>query len=90
MMATRKSRIGPVVILARPQMGENIGAAARAMMNCALSDLRLVKPRDGWPNPKALPMAAGGSEIIENAVVFESLADATQRILYGSGQCKAT
>ena len=43
----------PVVILARPQMGENIGATARAMMNCGLSDLRLVAPRDGWPNAAA-------------------------------------
>ena len=60
----------PIVILARPQMGENIGAAARAMMNCGLFDLRLVKPRDGWPTRLAVPMAAGGSEIIENAVVF--------------------
>ena len=66
----------PIVILARPQMGENIGSAARAMMNCGLSDLRLVAPRDGWPNPAALPMAAGGSEIIENARVYDSLADA--------------
>ena len=72
----------PVVILARPQMGENIGAAARAMMNCELSDLRLVKPRDGWPNPAAMPMAAGGSEIIENAIVFESLADAVHDVSF--------
>ena len=50
----------PAVILARPQMGENIGATARAMMNCGLLDLRLVAPRDGWPNAEALPMAAGG------------------------------
>ncbi len=82
MMAGQNLPITPVVILARPQMGENIGAAARAMMNCALSDLRLVKPRDGWPNPGALPMAAGGSQIIENAIVFESLADATHDISF--------
>ena len=66
----------PVVILARPQMAENIGAAARAMMNCGLTDLRLVAPRDGWPNPVAVPMAAGGAEIIENATVFDSVAAA--------------
>ena len=66
----------PIVILARPQMGENIGSAARAMMNCGLSDLRLVAPRDGWPNPAALPMAAGGSKIVENARVYDDLADA--------------
>ena len=81
-MAGRNLPVTPVVILARPQMGENIGAAARVMMNCELSDLRLVKPRDGWPNPAALPMAAGGSEIIENATVFENLADATHDVSF--------
>ena len=72
----------PVVILARPQMGENIGAAARAMMNCGLSDLRLVAPRDGWPNTTALPMAAGGKAIIENARVFDTVAAATSDISF--------
>ena len=72
----------PIVILARPQMGENIGAAARAMMNCGLADLRLVSPRDGWPNPLAVPMAAGGRKILENAVVFESLAAATHDVSF--------
>ena len=72
----------PVVILARPQMGENIGAAARAMMNCGLSDLRLVAPRDGWPNAEALPMAAGGKSIIENAHVFDTVAAATSDISF--------
>ena len=82
MMAGQNIPISPVVILVRPQMGENIGAAARAMRNCALCDLRLVKPRDGWPNPEALPMAAGGSEIIENAIVFESLSAATHDVSF--------
>ena len=72
----------PVVILARPQMGENIGAAARAMMNCGLSDLRLVAPRDGWPNAVALPMAAGGKPIIETAQVFDTVAAATADISF--------
>ncbi|MGB2311481.1 MAG: TrmH family RNA methyltransferase, partial [Candidatus Puniceispirillaceae bacterium] len=72
----------PVVILARPQMGENIGAAARAMMNCGLSDLRLVAPRDGWPNAAALPMAAGGKPIIETAQVFDTVATATADISF--------
>ena len=49
----------PVVILVRPQLGENIGAVARAMSNFGLSELRLVSPRDGWPNKKAAEMAAG-------------------------------
>ncbi len=51
-------------------MGENIGAAARAMANFGLKELRLVAPRDGWPNPKAKEMAAGGEAIIENAKLF--------------------
>ena len=72
----------PVVILTRPQMGENIGATARAMMNCGLSNLRLVAPRDGWPNAAALPMAAGGKSIIENARVFDTLAAATSDISF--------
>ena len=72
----------PVVILARPQMGENIGAAARAMMNCGLSDLRLVTPRDGWPNAAALPMAAGGKAIIETAQLFDTVAAATADISF--------
>ena len=81
-MADRHLPLAPVVILARPQMGENIGGAARAMMNCELSDLRLVRPRDGWPNSAAWPMAAGGSEIIKNAIVFESLAAATHDVSF--------
>ena len=70
----------PVVILVRPQMGENIGSAARAMMNCGLADLRLVNPRDGWPNPAAMPTAAGGASIIENARVFDTIAAASDDI----------
>ena len=72
----------PVIILVRPQLGENIGAAARAMMNCGLTDLRLVAPRDGWPNPAALPMAAGGSRIIENATIYDSVADAAYDLTF--------
>lgn len=72
----------PVVILARPQMAENIGATARAMMNCGLHDLRIVNPREGWPNPVALPMAAGGKLIIETAQVFDTLADAAHDISF--------
>lgn len=72
----------PVVILVRPQLGENIGAAARAMMNCGLTDLRIVAPRDGWPNPSALPMAAGGASIIEAATVHDSIADAAHDLTF--------
>jgi tRNA/rRNA methyltransferase len=66
----------PIIILVRPQMGENIGAAARAMMNFGLKDLRLVAPRDGWPNPKAHEMSAHAEHIIEQTKVFDTLADA--------------
>jgi tRNA/rRNA methyltransferase len=64
------SKSAPVVILSHPQLGENIGAAARAMANFGLSDLRLVAPRDGWPNKKAEAMAAGAAGVVENARVF--------------------
>ncbi len=67
----------PVIILVRPQLGENIGKAARAMLNFGLTQLRLVAPRDGWPNPTAGPAAAGADIVIENAQVFETLAEAT-------------
>lgn len=62
----------PIIILVEPQMGENIGAAARAMMNCGLGRLRLVRPRDGWPNPKALAAASGADAVIEQAEIFDS------------------
>ena len=67
----------PVFILVRPQMGENIGAAARAMLNFGLTRMRLVAPRDGWPNPKAVAMASGAAgEVLEYAGVFPSVPDA--------------
>ncbi|MCE5972842.1 RNA methyltransferase [Sinirhodobacter sp. WL0062] len=67
----------PVFILVRPQMGENIGAAARAMLNFGLTRMRLVAPRDGWPNPKAVAMASGAAgEVLEYAGIFPSVPDA--------------
>lgn len=66
----------PVIVLVRPQLGENIGKAARAMLNFGLTEMRLVAPRDGWPNPSAGPAAAGADEVLETAQVFETLADA--------------
>jgi tRNA/rRNA methyltransferase len=63
-------------VLVRPQLGENIGKAARAMLNFGLTDLRLVSPRDGWPNPTAGPAASGADAVLEGARVFESVADA--------------
>jgi tRNA/rRNA methyltransferase len=67
----------PAIILVRPQLGENIGKAARAMLNFGLTDLRLVSPRDGWPNPDAGPAASGADVVLEQAQVFENIADAT-------------
>jgi tRNA/rRNA methyltransferase len=67
---------GPVIVLVGPQMGENIGAAARAMANFGLSRLRLVKPVQGWPNHKAHMMAAGADPILESAQLFETAAEA--------------
>lgn len=72
----------PIIILVRPQMGENIGAAARAMLNFGLTGLRLVAPRDGWPNPAAKAMAAGAAEVIDGARVFGSVADAVADCTY--------
>ncbi len=66
----------PAVILVRPQLGENIGAAARAMANFGLGDLRIVAPRDGWPSEAAAAMAAGGRGILERASLHATIADA--------------
>ncbi len=63
----------PVIILHTPQLGENIGAAARSMLNFGLTDLRLIRPRDGWPNPAAEPMSAGAFEAGVTARVYDSL-----------------
>ena len=61
---------GPAVILVEPQLGENIGAAARAMLNVGLTDLRLVRPRDGWPNDAARAAASGADAVVDGARVF--------------------
>jgi tRNA/rRNA methyltransferase len=66
----------PVIILSEPQLGENIGACARAMANFGLHDLRLVTPRDGWPNPKAEAMAAQAQPVIDGARVYPSVQSA--------------
>jgi len=67
---------GPPVILHRPQLGENIGLAARAMLNCGLTRMRIVSPRDGWPNERALAASSGAVEVIEGAELFDTLEDA--------------
>ena len=66
----------PAIVLVRPQLGENIGKAARAMLNFGLTDMRLVAPRDGWPNPAAGPAASGADIVLEQARVYDDVAAA--------------
>ena len=66
----------PVIVLVRPQLGQNIGKAARAMLNFGLTEMRLVAPRDGWPNPEAGPAASGADVVLDNAKVFQTTAEA--------------
>ena len=72
---------GPAIVLCEPQLGQNIGAVARAMLNCGLTDLRLVAPRDGWPSADAAAAASGADSVIEAARVHatteEAIADLT-------------
>ncbi len=72
----------PVIVLVRPQLGQNIGKAARAMLNFGLTEMRLVAPRDGWPNPDAGPAASGADIVLEQAQLFDSaeaaIADCSQ------------
>jgi len=67
---------GPVVILVDPQLGENIGTAARAMLNCGLGRLRLVRPRDGWPSDRAVAAASGADAVLDGATLFDTTAAA--------------
>lgn len=67
---------GPIIVLVRPQLGQNIGKAARAMLNFGLTELRLVDPRDGWPNPDAGPAASGADQLLSDALVYASVAEA--------------
>jgi len=68
----------PAIILVRPQLADNIGKACRAMRNFGLTELRLVAPRDGWPNPAAGPAAAGADDVLEDARLFDSCAEAVR------------
>jgi tRNA/rRNA methyltransferase len=67
---------GPAIVLVAPQLGENIGTAARAMMNCGLDDLRLVCPREGWPSPKATSAASGADAVLAKARLYPDTAAA--------------
>ena len=66
----------PVIILVRPQLGENIGKAARAMLNFGLTEMRIVSPRDGWPNPSAGPAASGADQVLDEAKIYDTTAEA--------------
>ena len=81
-MASTDQPQQPLIILVRPQMGENIGAAARAMLNFGLTAMRIVEPRDGWPNPKATAMSAGAGRILDGARVFSTVSEATADCTY--------
>ena len=67
---------GPAIILIDPQLGENIGMVARAMLNCGLTDLRLVRPRDGWPSEKAAKASSGADLVLEKARLFNNTSEA--------------
>ena len=73
---------GPAIILVEPQLGENIGTAARAMLNCGLDDLRLVRPRDGWPSEKAVAAASGADIVLEKARLYPSVAAAISDLVH--------
>lgn len=75
-MSGNASPARPIIVLVEPQLGENIGMCARAMLNCGLDQLRLVRPRDGWPNPAAVATAADADEVLARAEVFASLDEA--------------
>src|SRR5687767_9387277 len=71
--ATRPGAAPPVIVLVEPQLGQNIGMAARAMGNFGLKDLRIVNPRDGWPNIHASRAASGADAIIDGAKLFDTV-----------------
>ena len=77
---------GPTVILVEPQLGENIGTAARAMLNFGLTDMRIVNPRDGWPSEKARTSSSGADLVIDNVQVFDTTEEAVAdlQILYAT------
>lgn len=72
----------PAFVLIRPQMGENIGAAARGMWNFALDHMRITSPRDGWPNQKAIAMASGAGRLLDHAQLYQTTKDAVADCTY--------
>src|SRR6202023_1377800 len=73
---------GPAIILVEPQLGENIGTAARAMANCGLGDLRLVRPRDGWPSDKAIAAASGADALLGRARLYPDIPAAISDLVH--------
>jgi len=73
-------QVAPAIVLVKPQLAQNVGAVARAMLNCGLEDLRLVAPRHGWPNPAAYPSASGADEILDAARVYETTREAVNEL----------
>ncbi|MDP9137809.1 MAG: RNA methyltransferase [Pseudomonadota bacterium] len=78
----RPARPSPVIVLVEPQLGENIGTAARAMANFALQELRIVKPRDGWPSAPARKAASGADQVIDDALLYDSCSEAVGDLNY--------
>jgi tRNA/rRNA methyltransferase len=81
----------PVIVLVEPQLAENIGAAARAMLNCGLTGLRLVQPRPEWPSERARSTSSGAEVVLDAAGVFRSVAEATadlQRVYATTGRTR--
>lgn len=74
--------LAPVIILVRPQLGENIGMCARAMLNCGVTELRIVQPRDGWPNDDAIAAASGAIDVLNSAKLYETTAEAVADLEY--------
>lgn len=77
---------GPRIVLVEPQLGENVGAVARAMLNCGLDRMSLINPREGWPNQRAVTMASGATEVLDKAELF----DTTEQAVAGLTRVFAT
>lgn len=75
-------QLQPQIILVNPQMGENIGGAARAMLNFGLDRMTVVAPRDGWPNPRAVAMASGAGRVLDGAIITDTTAAAVADCSY--------
>ncbi len=78
----KSPHVQPAIILVNPQMGENIGASARAMLNCGLTDMRIVNPRDGWPNERAIANGVGAFDKMFPVQMFGTVSDALKEFNY--------